>query len=112
VSTIPDIFGRGVRDPLCPQGHVIETATDRRLLWHLARELSGGVTKSQRDIGWAAERYLHVTCEHHWHEHLKCCEPAEGCPPPHRQCLWCNDVEWATGDPERPWSAGLPGGDR
>lgn len=105
MSTIPDVFPRGVRDPLCPDEHVIADSTDRRLLWHLEGELAiGGTTEQQRDLGRALSQYLHATCEHHWHEHLACCETPDECPPPHRQCLWCNYVQWHAGDPASPWS--------
>ena len=105
MSTIPDVFPRGVRDPFCSQGHVVETPTDRRMLWNLAHELSAGTTQRQRELGRAAEAYLHATCEHHWHESLTCCDPPDdGCYPPHRQCLWCNTVQWPTGNPDQPWA--------
>lgn len=88
-------FPRGVTDPFCAQEHVIETSTDRRLLWHLELQLSGSGDERLRESGRALSRYLHATCEHHWHEHLTCCTPPnDGCEPAHRQCLWCNDVVW------------------
>jgi len=99
-ATIPELFPRGVRDPLCSQGHVVETSTDRRLLWHLARRMSGCGDPHLRGQAQALSDYLHSTCEHHLHDWLTCCEPrGEGCYPPHRQCLWCHSVEWVDGPP-------------
>jgi hypothetical protein len=92
--TAPD-WPRGVTDPLCPDEHVITTSTDRRLLWHLEMVLSGLAGDRARETGHTLRRYLYDTCDHHWHDYVTCCEPRnEGCIPPHRQCLWCNDVEW------------------
>lgn len=100
---IPDTFGLGVRDPICPREHLIDTTTDRRMLWHLAHELSAGTTERQREFGRAAETYLHATCVHHWHE-WRGDEEIEA----HRQCLWCNDVQWRSDDPVDPWSDATP----
>lgn len=94
-------FPRGVTDPFCSQDHTLDDiSTDRRLLWHLELVLSSG-PEYQRDTARAVARYLHDTCEHHWHESLTCCDPPnDGCIPPHRQCLWCNTVEWADDAPD------------
>lgn len=84
-------FPRGVSDPSCPDGHVIETTTDHRLLWHLESVLAvSGTTDYLRDAGRAVAKYLHATCQHHYHDYAD--DP--GYAPAHRQCLWCNDVIW------------------
>jgi hypothetical protein len=94
-STVPEGFPRGVVDPLCPDEHVLTESTDRRLLWHLELQLAGANTERLRDTGSALRRYLHTTCQHHWHDYLTCCDPPnDGCVPAHRQCLWCHDVVW------------------
>ena len=86
-------FPRGVTDPLCPSQHVIETSTDRRLLWHLEGFLAvSGTTEFHRDMGLRLSRYLHETCDHHWHERLGYMDE------PLRQCLWCNKAEWLQED--------------
>lgn len=98
MSGLAASFGRGVTDPLCPSEHVITTTTDRRLLWSLERTLSGLAGETARDTAQALARYLHSTCDHHWHDYLTCCDPPKAdCIEPFRQCLWCNEVEW-TGD--------------
>lgn len=88
-TTIPDAFPRGVTDPFCSQGHVVETPTDRRLLWHLELELSQSGDVRLREQGLTLAGYLASTCEHHWHDYA-------GDPNilAHRQCLWCSHVEW------------------
>jgi hypothetical protein len=89
-------FPRGVTDPLCAQGHVIETSMDHRMLWYLEMQICGSApTGSHLMEQWRAlKAYLNATCQHHWHEYVA--EPGDDIGS-HRQCLWCNDVEWADG---------------
>lgn len=82
-------FPRGVTDPFCPRGDVIETSTDHRILWHVEMALSGSGDANSRELGRAIRRYLNAACEHHWHSF-----EAEEHIPAHDQCLWCNDVVW------------------
>lgn len=99
MTTIPEAFPRGVADPFCPDGHVLTETSDRRLLWHLEMQLRGSGSPHLREQGSALRRYLNATCQHHWHEYRSCCiPPDEGCVAPHRQCLWCHDVEWLDGE--------------
>ena len=75
---------------LCSQGDPDETSVDRRWLWRLEGFLAvSGTTDLQRQMGRDLAEYLFETCEHHWHE-----AAAENDIPAHRQCLWCNEVEW------------------
>lgn len=84
-------FPRGVSDPRCPRGEPIDTTTDHRLLWHLESVLAvSGTNDYLRDAGRALARYLHATCQHHWHDY-----EGDETVPAHKQCLWCNDVIWA-----------------
>lgn len=80
---------RGVMDPLCPSGHVISESMDRRVLWHLENQLAVSATTDYlRDARRNLSRYLHTTCQHHWHEDVGYEDQH-----PQRQCLWCNSVE-------------------
>lgn len=96
---LPDGFPRAVTDPFCAHDHVVETPTDRRLLWHIEGFLAvRATTPEQRDLTRRLRSYLNASCEHHWHESLTCCDPTNAsCVPAHRQCLWCHDVEWLDG---------------
>lgn len=89
-----DRFPRGVLDPFGPNGEVIFTPTDRRMLWHVEGVLAvAGTNDTLRNLGRAIHAYLNETCVHHWHDYTP--DPAnENDVPAHRQCLWCNDVEW------------------
>jgi hypothetical protein len=94
-----ECFPRGVQDPLGPRGELIETPTDRRLLWHIADALSVMATSDHiRELQNALTAYLHETCRHHWGRDL----PGDEVFPPHRQCLWCSYVEWLTKNGPRP----------
>jgi hypothetical protein len=96
-----EFFPRGVLDPFGPSDEPIFTPTDRRMLWHLQYEMPSAGPLG--DLRLALYRYLCETCEHHWNE---CGEDVARHPdtgevldvlPAHRQCLWCNEVEWADG---------------
>jgi hypothetical protein len=93
-DTWRDRWPRGVLDPHCPEGHAIDTSTDRLLLWHIELVVGGGpVGIEQRQLAADLRRYLNDTCEHHWHGYTP--DPDnENDVPAHRQCLWCNTVEW------------------
>lgn len=103
-GTWRDVFPRSVLDPFGPDGEPIFTSTDRRLLWHIEETL--GVYAPIRNDGLqvlhrALRSYLNGTCEHHWRDyevsewrHPDTGE-VEDQIPAHRQCLWCNEVEWA-----------------
>ena len=63
---------------------------DRRILWNLEGFLAvSGTIREHRQKQENLLAYLRSTCAHHWHEY-------EADPPikAHRQCLWCNEVEW------------------
>lgn len=84
---------RAVFDPNGPGGEPIETPTDHRLLWWLRHELLGA-PDYMRGAFDVLNEYLKNNCQHHWREYPECCTPPiDDCYPPHRQCLWCNDVE-------------------
>lgn len=84
-------YPRGVVDPIGPHGDPVTTSTDRRLLWHLESMLAvSGTTQTHREEQRRLSEYLHETCEHEWIDY----EAEEGYAPAHRQCLWCNDVDW------------------
>ena len=88
-------FPRGVQDPSGPDGEPITTPTDRRLLWFLESELAiFGTTDHHRDLTAALRSYLNETCVHHWPRTFQGDETV----PAHRQCLWCNHVDWLTED--------------
>lgn len=93
-ATWRDRWPRGVLDPYCPDGHLIDTPTDRRLLWHLEGWLMvRATTDEQRQMASDIQQYLNETCVHHWHGYAP--DPNnEHDVPAHKQCLWCNDVEW------------------
>lgn len=97
---------RGVTDPLGPRGEPIATPADRRLLWHIESMLAvrapagSDLAALARDL----RAYLNETCEHHWLEYAESrwehpdATEADAIPP-HRQCLWCHDVEWTADQP-------------
>lgn len=92
----PDLtLPRGVFDKYGPHGELIETPTDHRMLWNLENKLAVGATNDHlREAHALLLAYLQGNCQHHWQEYGKCCDDPD-CPyQPHRQCLWCNDVEW------------------
>lgn len=95
-----DHMPRSVLDPFCPQGHVITESVERRMLWHLEGVLTVRATSDAlRSIARNLRDYLDETCVHHWHTY----EPDPGNDndiAAHRQCLWCNDVEWRHGQPD------------
>lgn len=85
------LLPRGVFDKYGPHGEVIETPTDHRLLWHLENRLALAPQKPQvQEMHALLLAYLQGNCQHHWREH----EAEEGYCDAHRQCLWCNSVEW------------------
>lgn len=71
------------------------TSLDRRWLWRLEQHLViCGTTQYHRDMARDLRQYLNETCEHHWSvwpgdEHIEA----------HRQCTWCNHVEWGPASP-------------
>ncbi|AKQ06994.1 hypothetical protein PBI_OVECHKIN_92 [Mycobacterium phage Ovechkin] len=74
-----------------PRGEEIDTPTDHRMLWYVRDQLLGADMKPYvREIFEFLNDYLAATCQHHWLEY----EAEEGYCEAHRQCLWCNDVEW------------------
>lgn len=85
-----------------PFGEPCFTTLDRRWLWRVAGMLTvnaphgGHLDQLRVDL----VQYLHETCEHHW-QHFDA-EPEEPgytvAIPEHRQCLWCNTIEWPTED--------------
>lgn len=91
-ATWRDRAGRIVLDPFDRDGYVITTPLDRRWLWRIESYLAvSGTTDAQRQLAGDLRRYLNETCEHHRNERA-----ADGYIAAHRQCLWCNDVEWAS----------------
>lgn len=91
---------RNLTSPVGPRGEPCLTPVDRRWLWHLENAMSvRATTDAQREILRDLRQYLHETCEHHWLDYSTCCDPPkrdDTCIPPHRQCLWCNEVDWLT----------------
>lgn len=88
------LLPRGVFDKYGPHGEIIETPTDHRLLWYVRDNLIG-CPDYLRPTFEVLNDYLAANCQHHWRDYPTCCEPPKpDCHPPHRQCLWCNSVEW------------------
>jgi hypothetical protein len=85
--------GRIVLDPLGPHDEVMTTSMDRRWLWRIEGLLAVSATcDAQRQLTADLRAYLGETCEHHWRDYA-----GDDDIPAHRQCLWCNEVEWADG---------------
>lgn len=85
-----DNAGRILLDPTGPAGEPIDTPLDRRWLWRIETFLAvSGTTEEQRRLGRDLSEYLHETCTHHWMNH-----DGDEVIAGHRQCLWCNDVDW------------------
>lgn len=89
---------RGVGEttrPRCLLDAPCFTSLDRRWLWRLEQHLViCGTTQYHRDMARDLRQYLNETCEHHWNvwdgdEHIEA----------HRQCVWCNHVEWGPASP-------------
>ncbi|SLH41780.1 hypothetical protein [Mycobacteroides abscessus] len=86
-------FPRSVFDPCGPDGEVIATPVEHRLLWWLRDQLTGA-PQYLRETFEVLNAYLKDNCQHHWRESRECCvPPKDDCWPPHRQCLWCKTVE-------------------
>ena len=87
------LLPRGIFDRYGPDGEVIETPTDHRMLWYVRDQLLGAAsTPYLREVFGFLNDYLGATCRHHWRDY----KAEEGYCEAHRQCLWCNDVEWKT----------------
>lgn len=86
---------RQVFDPNGPGGEPIETPTDHRMLWHIHDRMATMAQHDRlRELYTFLGEYLRENCQHHWRDYPTCCEPPKpDCYPPHRQCLWCNNVE-------------------
>lgn len=88
-----DVFPRSIIDPKGPRGEPVTATTDRRLLWHIEGWLAvNGTNEGQHRVRLAIYRYLCDTCEHHWLDY-----EGDETIPAHKQCLWCNDVDWLDG---------------
>ena len=84
---------RGVFDCYGPDGEVIDTPTDHRMLWYVRDSLIGAAsTPYLREVFGFLNDYLGATCKHHWRDY----EAEDGYCEAHRQCLWCNDVQWSS----------------
>lgn len=71
-------------------GNPDPTGQDRRWLWRLESFLAvSGTNPVQHQMAADLRFYLDETCEHHWKTYA-----AEADIEAHRQCSWCNDVEW------------------
>lgn len=80
-------------DPLCPSDHPVAESVDRRWLWRMEGFLAvSGTSEAQHAMRRDLASYLIETCTHHWHE----AEDDPDYAPAHRQCLWCNYVEWVS----------------
>jgi hypothetical protein len=84
------VLPRGIFDCYGPDGEKIDTPTDHRMLWYVRDELLGVSTPYVREVFQFLNDYLSATCQHHWRSY----ESEAGYCGAHRQCLWCNDVEW------------------
>lgn len=74
----------GVFNKYGPTCEDIDTPTDHRMLWWVRDQLLGVKrTPAVGEIFDLLNSYLGATCQHHWSDHQD-----------HRQCLWCNDVQW------------------
>lgn len=100
-DTWRDHFPRSVLDPFCPSGHVVAESIERRMLWHLEGVLAVSATNDTlRLIARNLRDFLDETCQHHWHEYAP--DPAnENDVEAHRQCMWCNRVEWLDDSAEK-----------
>jgi hypothetical protein len=71
-------------------GNPDPTSLDRRWLWRMESFLAVyGTNETQHQMGADLRYYLNETCGHHWKSYV-----AEADIAAHRQCSWCNDVEW------------------
>jgi hypothetical protein len=69
------------------------TPQDRRWLWRLESFLAVyGTNPGHHQMRYDLYQYLCETCDHRWREYA-----AEADIEAHRQCRWCNDVEWLGG---------------
>lgn len=85
-ETVGDTFAGPDEEP-CP------TPLDRRWLWRLATHLLHTAPLGSPGAALYCDllEYLRETCVHHWAEYTA--EP-EGAIEAHRQCLWCQHIEW------------------
>lgn len=80
--------GRIVLDPEDPRGSPLETPADRRWLHRVEGLLAVAATNDTlKQLGADLYAYLAETCDHHY-------LPYDGDElfPPHKQCMWCNEV--------------------
>lgn len=76
-----------------PNGEPCFTTLDRRWLWHVEGQLAVlATTDHLRDVQRDLAQFLHETCEHHWGSDW----PGDDHVPAHRQCVWCNYVDWVS----------------
>lgn len=76
-----------------PYDEPLATPMDRRWLWRIEMFLAvHGTNPSQHQMGRDLRQYLNETCEHAWRSY-----DGDDVIPAHRQCLWCNDVEFDGG---------------
>lgn len=80
----------------CTHGH--EVSRDLWWLWNIEGELSlmNGKDEYVDALRQKLRRYLHDSCVsagHHWHEYPES-EAYGQTVGAHKQCLWCNAVEW------------------
>jgi hypothetical protein len=92
-QTWRDRAGRSVLDPNDPRGNPIQTPTDRRWLWRLAREIDTSRNEQMWQLVRDLNSYLTKTCVHHWMSYS-----GDEYMPAHRQCLWCDLLA----DPDEP----------
>lgn len=88
-----------LRDTLTgPRSEPCFAPTDRRWLWRLESFLAVyGTNQRHDDARRDLLEYLRETCEHHWEDYAA---ESDGSIPAHRQCLWCNDVDWLGNEPK------------
>ena len=86
---------------LGPDGEPVTAPLDRRWLWRIENNLAVSATNdTQRQLARDLSQYLHETCEHHWLPGARSqwTNPDTGRVEheieEHRQCLWCDLVEW------------------
>jgi hypothetical protein len=76
-------------------GQDVPTSVDRRWLWRVLHFMDvSATTATQRKAFNDLREYLRESCEHVW----RYADAGYMGTPAHRQCFWCDHVEWLGGD--------------